>query len=148
MLDRYISTPANIAGLGETGAGLGSRLGTDFGCWPGPHRPVIPFGWRGEVWGRVGGGKCLGLVAKAPPSCGPAARAAHRKILVFSMNQLEQLAHDVRGFATEVRTLGYSSVAGGHENRFLELSERMMWQADQADGNKSLRRLTVPRNYP
>ena len=115
---------------------------------PAPHRPVIPFGWRGEVWGRVGGGKCLGLVAKAPPSCGPAARAAHRKILVFSMNQLEQLAHDVRGFATEVRTLGYSSVAGGHENRFLELSERMMWQADQADGNKSLRRLTVPRNYP
>ena len=90
----------------------------------------------------------LGLVAKAPPSCGPAARAAHRKILVFSMNQLEQLAHDVRGFAIEVRTLGYSSVAGGHENRFLELSERMVRQADQADGDKSLRRLTVPRNYP
>jgi hypothetical protein len=64
------------------------------------------------------------------------------------MNQLEQLAHDVRGFATEVRTLGYSSVAGGHENRFLELSERMMRQADQADGDKSLRRLKVPRNYP
>jgi hypothetical protein len=64
------------------------------------------------------------------------------------MNELEQLAHDVRGFATEVRRLGYSSVAGGHENRFLELSERMMWQADQADGKKSLRRLTVPRTYP
>jgi hypothetical protein len=90
----------------------------------------------------------LGLVATAPPICGLAARAAHRKILVFSMNELEQLALDVRGFATEVRTLGYSSVAGGHENRFLELSERMMRQADQADGDKSLRRLTVPRNYP
>jgi hypothetical protein len=64
------------------------------------------------------------------------------------MNQLEQLTHDVRGFATEVRRLGYSSVAGGHENRFLELSERMMRQADQADGDKSLRRLAVPRSYP
>ena len=77
----------------------------------------------------------MGLVATAPPSCGLAARAAHRKILVFSMNELEQLALDVRGFATEVRTLGYSSVAGGHENRFLELSERMMRQADHADGH-------------
>ena len=55
--------------------------------------------------------------------------------LVFSMNELQQLARDVRGFATEVRRLGYSSVAGGHENRFLELSERMMRQADQADGH-------------
>ena len=59
------------------------------------------------------GAVMFGLVATAPPSCGPAARAAHRKILVFSMNQLEQLALDVRGFATEVRRLGYSSVAGG-----------------------------------
>jgi hypothetical protein len=53
----------------------------------------------------------------------------------FSVNELQQLARDVRGFATEVRRLGYSSVAGGHENRFLELSERMMRQADQADGH-------------
>jgi hypothetical protein len=49
------------------------------------------------------------------------------------MNQLEQLACDVRGFATEVRRLGYSSVAGGHENQFLELSERMFKHADAAD---------------
>jgi hypothetical protein len=49
------------------------------------------------------------------------------------MNELEKLTRDVRGFATEVRTLGYSSVAGGHENRFLELSERMIRHADQAD---------------
>jgi hypothetical protein len=51
------------------------------------------------------------------------------------MNELEQLARDVRGFATEVRRLSYSSVAAGHENRFLELSERMVRQADQADGH-------------
>ena len=37
----------------------------------------------------------------------------------------QQLTRDVRGFATEVRRLGYSSVASGHENQFLELSERM-----------------------
>ena len=49
------------------------------------------------------------------------------------MNELEQLARDVRGFATEVRSLGYSSVAGGHENQFLELSERMTRHADQVD---------------
>jgi hypothetical protein len=42
-----------------------------------------------------------------------------------SMNEFEQLARDVRGFATEVRQLCYSSVLGGHENPFLELSERM-----------------------
>ena len=51
----------------------------------------------------------------------------------YSMNELEQLSHDVRGFATEVRQLGYSSVAGGHENLFIELSERMVRYVDQAD---------------
>ena len=45
-------------------------------------------------------------------------------------DELKQVARDVRGFATEVRTLGYSAVAGGHENRFLELSERMTRHAD------------------
>lgn len=50
------------------------------------------------------------------------------------MNQFEQLACDIKGFATEVRTLGYSSVAGGHENRFLELSERMIRHADDMTG--------------
>jgi hypothetical protein len=46
------------------------------------------------------------------------------------MNELEQLALDVRGFATEIRKLGYSSVAGGNENRFVELSERMIRRVD------------------
>jgi hypothetical protein len=49
------------------------------------------------------------------------------------MSELEKLTRDVRGFATDVRTLGYSSVAGGHENRFLELSERMIRHADRVD---------------
>jgi hypothetical protein len=48
------------------------------------------------------------------------------------MNELEQLVRDVRGFATEVRQLGYSSVAGGHENQFIELSERMIRHAEEA----------------
>jgi hypothetical protein len=48
------------------------------------------------------------------------------------MTELEQFARDVRGFATEVRMLGYSS-SGGNENPFLELSERMNRHADQAD---------------
>lgn len=51
----------------------------------------------------------------------------------YAMNDLEQLTRDVRGFATEVRTLGYSSVASGHENQFLELSERMIQHADQVE---------------
>jgi hypothetical protein len=69
------------------------------------------------------------------PSCGPLLGPLIERF-GLSMNELEQFALDVRGFATEVRTLGYSSVAGGHENRFLELSERMMRQADQADGHR------------
>jgi hypothetical protein len=52
---------------------------------------------------------------------------------VVTMNELEQLARDVRGFAREIRTLGYSSVAGGHENQFVELSERMIRRADDLD---------------
>jgi hypothetical protein len=84
---------------------------------------------------RTGGGKCLGLVTAATRRLRPGCQGRPSRDLVFSMNELEQLARDVRGFATEVRRLGYSSVAGGHENRFLELSERMMRQADQADGH-------------
>lgn len=49
------------------------------------------------------------------------------------MNQLEQLTRDMRGFATEIRRLGYSSVANGHENQFLELSARMSRTADGVD---------------
>jgi hypothetical protein len=50
------------------------------------------------------------------------------------MNEFEQLACDVRVFATEVRRLGYSSVANGHENQFLELSERMIRHVDGLTG--------------
>ena len=47
------------------------------------------------------------------------------------MNALEQLVQDLRGFATEVHTLGYSrSVIGGAEAQFFELSERMLQRAD------------------
>jgi hypothetical protein len=49
------------------------------------------------------------------------------------MSELEQLARDVRGFAIELRQLGYSPVSGGRENRFIELSERMLRRADQMD---------------
>ena len=49
------------------------------------------------------------------------------------MNELEQMTHAVRSFAMEVRQLGYSSVAGGHENAFLELSERMIRHADEVN---------------
>jgi hypothetical protein len=61
----------------------------------------------------------------------------------ITMNELEQLTCDVRGFATEVRTLGYSSVAGGHENRFLELSERMIRHAPGGPA-QSLKEATRP----
>jgi hypothetical protein len=47
------------------------------------------------------------------------------------MNEFEQLVREVRGFATEVRRLGYSSAA--NENPFVELSERMVRHADQAE---------------
>ena len=52
------------------------------------------------------------------------------------MNEFEQLARDVRGFATEVRQLGYSSVPGGHENPFLELSERMKRHVDKLERHR------------
>jgi hypothetical protein len=52
------------------------------------------------------------------------------------MNEFEQLARDVRGFATEVRRLGYSSVPGGHENPFLELSERMNRHVDNLERHR------------
>jgi hypothetical protein len=52
--------------------------------------------------------------------------------VVAAMNALEQLTYDVRAFAIEVRQLGYW-VPGGHENQFLELSERMIRRADDED---------------
>ena len=62
------------------------------------------------------------------PRRGLAARRLRR--VTHHMNQLEQFAHDVRGFATEVRMLGYSSAR--NENPFIELAERMTRCADQA----------------
>jgi hypothetical protein len=51
--------------------------------------------------------------------------------LVVSMDGLEQLAHDLRGFAAEVHMLGYSrSVVSGAEHQFIELSQRMIQCAD------------------
>ncbi len=49
------------------------------------------------------------------------------------MNELEQMVRAVRSFAMEVRKLGYSSLSGGRENAFLELSERMIRHADEAN---------------
>lgn len=47
------------------------------------------------------------------------------------MNELEKLASDIRGFASEVRKLGYASKSGS-ENEHLELSDRMTRLADAA----------------
>ena len=50
-----------------------------------------------------------------------------------SMDELEHLASDVRGYATEVRRMGYSPMAAGDENAFLELSDRMIRRVDKLD---------------
>jgi hypothetical protein len=78
------------------------------------------------------GGWCFARCVSGYPPARPRARCPFERV-VYAMNELEKLTRDVRGFATEVRTLGYSSVAGGHENQFLELSERMIRHADQVD---------------
>ena len=49
------------------------------------------------------------------------------------MNELEQITRALRSLAMEVRQLGYSSLAGGHEKAFLELSERMIRHADEVN---------------
>lgn len=52
------------------------------------------------------------------------------------MDALEQLVRDLRGFAREVHTLGYSpSVIGGAEGQFFELSERMLQRADAVNAS-------------
>src|SRR6185436_3638658 len=48
------------------------------------------------------------------------------------MDELEQLASDVREYATEVRRMGYSPAAGD-EYPFLELSDRMIRRVDKLD---------------
>lgn len=45
------------------------------------------------------------------------------------MDAFEQITRDLRGFAVEVKRLGYSMPAG-YENRFLELSERILKRSD------------------
>jgi hypothetical protein len=49
------------------------------------------------------------------------------------MDEFEQFASDVREYATEVRRMGYSPVAAGDENPFLELSDRMIRRVDKLD---------------
>jgi len=49
------------------------------------------------------------------------------------MDELAQFASDVREYATEVRRMGYSPVAAGDENPFLELSDRMIRRVDKLD---------------
>jgi hypothetical protein len=49
------------------------------------------------------------------------------------MNELERLASDVRGFATDRGAKDWLLVDGGSENEFLELSERMKRIADAAN---------------
>lgn len=51
----------------------------------------------------------------------------------YLMDELEQLVNDMREHATEVRRLGYSPLAGGHANQFLELSDRMIRRVDSLD---------------
>jgi hypothetical protein len=46
-----------------------------------------------------------------------------------AMDAFEQVTHDMRDFAIEVKRLGYSMPAG-YENRFVELSERIIKRTD------------------
>ena len=46
-----------------------------------------------------------------------------------ALDAFEQVTRDMRDFAIEVKRLGYSMPAG-YENRFLELSERMIKRTD------------------
>jgi hypothetical protein len=45
------------------------------------------------------------------------------------MDAFEQVTRDMREFAIEVKKLGYS-LPNGYENRFVELSERMIKRTD------------------
>jgi hypothetical protein len=61
------------------------------------------------------------------PKRGAAIMASH------FMDEFEQFASDVREYATEVRRMGYSPVAAGDENPFLDLSDRMIRRVDKLD---------------
>ena len=49
------------------------------------------------------------------------------------MDEFEQFVSDVREYATEVRRMGYSPVAAGDGNPFLELPDRMIRRVDKLD---------------
>lgn len=96
------------------------------------HRPVGEMARAARILnGQQGQGCQPGMMFTSCRSgvC-PALPCVRRLRGGHQMNELEQLVHEVRGFATEVRRLGYSSVASGHENQFLELSERMIRRVD------------------
>jgi len=63
------------------------------------------------------------------PGCRPKRGAAIMSS--HFMDELAQFASDVREYATEVRRMGYSPVAAGDENPFLELSDRMILRVDK-----------------
>jgi hypothetical protein len=48
--------------------------------------------------------------------------------MVAAMDVFEQVTRDMQEFAIEVKRLGYSPA--GYENRFVELSERMIKRID------------------
>jgi hypothetical protein len=55
-----------------------------------------------------------------------------RRKLFAAMDAFEQVTRDIRDFAIEVKRLGYSMPAGC-ENRFVELSERMIKRTDDLE---------------
>jgi hypothetical protein len=57
------------------------------------------------------------------------AEGSPQRKLFAAMDAFEQVTRDMREFAIEVKRLGYS-LPDGHENRFVELSERMIKRTD------------------
>jgi hypothetical protein len=56
-------------------------------------------------------------------------RGSPLRKLVAAMDAFEQITRDLREFAVEVKRLGYS-MPPGYENRFLDLSERILKRTD------------------
>jgi hypothetical protein len=65
-------------------------------------------------------------------------RRPHSEEVVVAMDPFEQVTHDMRDFAVEVKRLGYS-MPNGYENRFVELSERMVKCIDDLRSPESCR---------
>jgi hypothetical protein len=93
--------------------------------------------WLSAITALLGGLPYLCVLSKLATGTHTAGRGQQRESTwgrrLLIMKELEQVAHAVRSFAMEVRQLGYSSLAGGHENAFLELSERMIRHADEVN---------------